>query len=135
MRFGLCGQMFPPADDAIASVQRAERLGWDFINYPDQLSGTHPLGMLKPPVPSADPAAPSGMFSEVWYGSMEMCAAAAAVTSEIELLLAVIDPLRRSPALMAQEMATLMHLSEGRISFALGSGEAKQFEPYGEKRV
>jgi phthiodiolone/phenolphthiodiolone dimycocerosates ketoreductase len=47
----------------------------------------------------------------------------------------VVDPLRRSPALMAQEMATLNHLSKGRVTFALGSGEAKQFEPYGEKRV
>jgi phthiodiolone/phenolphthiodiolone dimycocerosates ketoreductase len=64
-----------------------------------------------------------------------MCAAAAAITSDIEIMLAVVDPLRRSPALMAQEMATLAHLSQGRTTFALGSGEAKQFEPYGEKRV
>jgi phthiodiolone/phenolphthiodiolone dimycocerosates ketoreductase len=135
VKFGLCGQMFPPIDAALESAHRAEQLGWDFINYPDQLSGTHPLGMLKPPVPAGDPCAPSGMFSETWFGSFEMCAAAAATTREIEIMLAVVDPLRRSPALMAQEMATLMHLSKGRISFALASGEAKQFEPYGERRV
>lgn len=135
VKIGLCGQMFPPMDAALESARRAEQMGWDFINYPDQLSGTHPLGMLKPPVPAADPGAPSGMYSEAWFGSFEMCSAAAAVTEEIEIMLAVVDPLRRSPALMAQEMATLAHLSEGRTTFALGSGEAKQFEPYGEKRV
>ena len=135
LKIGLCGRMFPPADDALASIPRSEELGWDFINYPDQLSGTHPTGLLQTPVEAADPSAPSGMYSDVWLGSFEMCTAAAVLTEHIEIMLAVIDPLRRSPALMAQEMATLNHLSKGRVTFALGSGEAKQFEPYGEKRV
>ena len=127
--------MFPPAEDAIASIPRVEALGWDFINYPDQLSGTHPMGMLQTPALAGDPSAPSGMYSDIWLGSFEMCTAAAVLTERLEIMLAVVDPLRRSPALMAQEMATLNHLSKGRITFALGSGEAKQFEPYGETRV
>jgi phthiodiolone/phenolphthiodiolone dimycocerosates ketoreductase len=135
LKVGICGRMFPPADEAIASIPRVEALGWDFINYPDQLSGTHPIGMLQTPVVSQDPSAPTGMYSDVWLGSFEMCAAAAILTHTMEIMLAVVDPLRRSPALMAQEMATLQHLSKGRVTFALGSGEAKQFEPYGETRV
>jgi phthiodiolone/phenolphthiodiolone dimycocerosates ketoreductase len=135
IKVGLCGQMFPPAEHAVKSITRAEDLGWDFINFPDQLTGTHPFGMLKSPVTQADPSAPSGMYSDVWFSSFEICAAAAVLTENIDILLAVVDPLRRSPALMAQEMATLNHLSRGRLTFALGAGEAKQFEPYGEKRV
>lgn len=135
LKIGMCGRMFPPAEDAVASIPRVEELGWDFINYPDQLSGTHPTGMLQTPVLSEDPSAPTGMYSDVWLGSFEMCTAAAVLTERIEIMLAVVDPLRRSPALMAQEMASLNHIAKGRMTFALGSGEAKQFEPYGEKRV
>jgi phthiodiolone/phenolphthiodiolone dimycocerosates ketoreductase len=127
--------MFPPIDDALASIPRVEAAGWDFINFPDQLTGTHPPGMLRTPITAEDPSAPRGMYNDIWYGSFEICAAAAVLTSDLEILLAVVDPLRRSPSLMAQEMATLNHLSKGRIAFAIGSGEAKQFEPYGEKRV
>jgi len=135
LKIGVCGQMFLPADNAVASITRAERAGWDFINYPDQLTGTHPTGLLKTPVTAADPGAPTGMYSDVWMGSFEMCSAAAVLTERMEIMLAVVDPLRRSPALMAQEMATINLLSKGRFTVALGSGEAKEFEPYGEKRV
>ena len=110
LKVGICGRMFPPAQDAIASIPRVEALGWDFINYPDQLSGTHPTGMLQTPALAGDPSAPSGMYSDIWLGSFEMCTAAAVLTERLEIMLAVVDPLRRSPALMAQEMATLNHL-------------------------
>src|SRR4051794_33566866 len=110
VKFGMFGNEFPPMDAALESMQRAEREGWDFIDLPDQLMSTHPLGMLKSPVPSSDPSTPASFYSEVWFGSMEMCAAAAVLTERMEILLAVIDPLRRSPAVMAQEMMTLQHM-------------------------
>jgi phthiodiolone/phenolphthiodiolone dimycocerosates ketoreductase len=50
------------------------------------------------------------------------------------IILGVIDPLRREPSVMAQEMLTLSHMSGGRMTFAIGSGEAKQFKPYGVSR-
>jgi phthiodiolone/phenolphthiodiolone dimycocerosates ketoreductase len=46
----------------------------------------------------------------------------------------VFDALRRSPAVMAQEMATVAELSKGRARFAVAAGEEKQFAPYGEQR-
>lgn len=134
VKFGVFGNMFPPADAAVKSVQRAEQEGWDFVDYPDQIMSPHPLGILPPPVPKDDPSAPTSYFGEAWYGSMEMCAAASVVTEKLGILLAVIDPLRRSPAVMAQEMMTLQHLSGGRMSFAIGAGEQKQFLPFGEDR-
>jgi phthiodiolone/phenolphthiodiolone dimycocerosates ketoreductase len=134
VKFGLIGAMYPPMDKALESIPRAEKLGWRFIDFPDQMTSTNPSGMLKPPVSASDPGAPTSFFSDVFFGSMEMCAAAAVLTREMEILLAVIDPLRRSPAVMAQEMMTLQHMSNGRMTFAIGAGENKQFEPYGEVR-
>jgi phthiodiolone/phenolphthiodiolone dimycocerosates ketoreductase len=134
VKFGLIGAMYPPMDKALESIPRAEALGWDFIDFPDQITSTNPRGMLTAPVSAGDPGAPTSFFSDTFYGSMEMCSAAAVLTERMEILLAVIDPLRRSPAVMAQEMMTLQHMSGGRMSFAIGAGENKQFEPYGEVR-
>jgi len=135
VKFGLIGAMYPPMDKALESIPRAEGLGWQFIDFPDQITSTNPRGMLTNPVSASDPGAPTSFFSDTFFGSMEMCAAAAVLTTEMEILLAVIDPLRRSPAVMAQEMMTLQHMSNGRMSFAIGAGEEKQFGPYGEARV
>jgi phthiodiolone/phenolphthiodiolone dimycocerosates ketoreductase len=135
VKFGLIGAMYPPMDSALESIPRAERLGWQFIDFPDQITSTNPRGMLTNPVSASDPGAPTSFFSDTFFGSMEMCAAAAVLTSEMEILLAVIDPLRRSPAVMAQEMMTLQHMSNGRMTFAIGAGEEKQFGPYGEQRT
>ncbi|OHV05441.1 LLM class flavin-dependent oxidoreductase [Mycobacterium talmoniae] len=135
VKFGLFGNEFPPMEAALESFRRADRHGWQFLDLPDQIMSTHPLGMLTAPVPSADPAAPTSFYSEAWFGSMEMCAAASVLTENLEILLAVIDPLRRSPAVMAQEMMTLQHMSKGRMTFAIGAGEEKQFKPFGEVRT
>jgi phthiodiolone/phenolphthiodiolone dimycocerosates ketoreductase len=63
-----------------------------------------------------------------------MCSVASVLTKEVGIFLGVIDALRRSPAVMAQEMATVAELSKGRARFAVAAGEEKQFAPYGEKR-
>src|ERR1700739_955007 len=102
--------MYPPMDKSLESIPRAEKLGWRFIDFPDQMTSTNPSGMLKPPVSASDPGAPTSFFSDVFFGSMEMCAAAAVLTREMEILLAVIDPLRRSPAVMGQGEVDLLHI-------------------------
>ncbi|MHB8690523.1 MAG: LLM class flavin-dependent oxidoreductase [Solirubrobacteraceae bacterium] len=135
VKFGILAPAYPPASAALEAVRRAERLGWDFVDYPDQLVSTNPYGQLAHnPVPAGDPSLPSGFFSDQWMGSLEMCAAAAVLTERIPLIVGVIDPLRRAPSVMAQELLTLSHLSSGRTTFAIGTGEAKQFRPYGISR-
>jgi phthiodiolone/phenolphthiodiolone dimycocerosates ketoreductase len=134
VRFGVMGSMFPPIDDCLESMRRAEEAGWDFIDFADQIQSTHPLGMLKNPQPASDPSLPTSLWHDAWYGSMEMCSVASVLTEEIGIFLGVIDALRRSPAVMAQEMATIAELSKGRARFAVAAGEEKQFAPYGEKR-
>lgn len=134
VKFGIQCPMYPPMDNCLKALQRAEKLGWDFIEYPDQLTSTHPLGMLRPPVPEADPSTPTSFFSEIWFGSFEMTAAAAVLTKTVELNLGVVDALRRPPSVMAQELATLNHLCQGRLTVSVGAGEEKQFAPYGLSR-
>jgi phthiodiolone/phenolphthiodiolone dimycocerosates ketoreductase len=134
VRFGVMGNMFPPIDRCLESMRRAEAAGWDFIDFADQIQSTHPLGMLSVPQPASDLALPTSLWHDAWYGSLEMCSAAAVLTHEVGIFLGVIDALRRSPAVMAQEMATVAELSKGRARFAVAAGEEKQFAPYGEKR-
>jgi phthiodiolone/phenolphthiodiolone dimycocerosates ketoreductase len=57
------------------------------------------------------------------------------MTTDLGLHSAVIDPLRRSPSVFAQEAMTVTHLSKGRATWCIGAGENKQFEPFGERRT
>jgi phthiodiolone/phenolphthiodiolone dimycocerosates ketoreductase len=133
-KFGLLVPEYPPVDAALAAVKRAEDLGWGFVDYPDQVVSTNPYGQLPIPVPADDPSCPTGFFGDSWLGATEMAAAAAVVTERVPITIGVIDALRRPPSVMAQQMLTLDHLSHGRMTFAIATGEAKQFRPYGIPR-
>jgi phthiodiolone/phenolphthiodiolone dimycocerosates ketoreductase len=136
VKFGMIGRCFPPADLALDAMRRAEAQGWDFVAFPDQLPSTHPEGMLPASVaPSHDERALVSAHSSQWFGSFELLTAASVLTERIGLQMAVVDPLRRSPAVFAQEALTISHFSKGRAAWCIGSGEAKQFEPYGEVRT
>lgn len=69
------------------------------------------------------------LFAEVWS---TLCVAASH-TSEILLGSGVTDPFRRSPALLAQSVATLDHFSNGRAVVGLGGGEKMNILPFGIK--
>ena len=136
VRFGTFGQIYPPAKQALRVAALAEEQGWDFIAYPDQMGSTHPEGVIPDSVaPSATDAAVTGGLANRWFGPLPLMGATAMITNVIELQCAVIDPLRRSPSVFAQEAVTIDHLTEGRASFCIGSGEEKQFEPFGERRT
>jgi phthiodiolone/phenolphthiodiolone dimycocerosates ketoreductase len=136
VQFGMIGRCFPPMDHALDTMARAEAQGWDFIAFPDQMASTHPDGMVPGSVaPPDDDGALVSAHSSQWYGSFELLTAAAVTTADIDLRVAVVDPLRRSPAVFAQEAATITHMSKGRAAWCIGSGEAKQFEAYGETRT
>ncbi|MGV0838007.1 LLM class flavin-dependent oxidoreductase [Mycolicibacterium thermoresistibile] len=62
---------------------------------------------------------------------MAMAAAAAALTSRVPLATAVVDTVRRHPALLAQSALTIDHLARGRFILGLGSGESENIVPYG----
>lgn len=134
LRFGTYAQVFPPIKQALGVARLAEKQGWDFIDFPDQMASTHADGMI--PASTTDLTEPvvTGGISSSWYAPFPLMAASATMTESIELQCAVIDPIRRSPSVFAQEAVTLDHISGGRTTWVIGSGEAKQFEPFGEKR-
>ncbi|MCX2931628.1 LLM class flavin-dependent oxidoreductase [Mycobacterium sp. CVI_P3] len=62
---------------------------------------------------------------------MAVAAAAATLTTTVPLATAVVDTVRRHPALLAQSALTIDHLSQGRFILGLGSGESENIVPYG----
>jgi phthiodiolone/phenolphthiodiolone dimycocerosates ketoreductase len=71
---------------------------------------------------------------EAYYDTFTLMAAAAQVTDRIGLA-TMTDCYRRPPVVLAQTLLTLDHLSKGRVALMLGTGENKQFEPYGLERT
>jgi len=60
-----------------------------------------------------------------------VAAAAAALTKNVPLVSAVVDTVRRHPAMLAQTALTIDHLARGRFVLGLGSGESENTLPYG----
>ena len=55
-------------------------------------------------------------------------------TNKVSLGTSVTDPYRRHPAVLAQTVATLDQISEGRAVLGLGAGEAMNVDPFGIPR-
>jgi len=70
---------------------------------------------------------PDEVYPETWSA----LSAAAVLTKKIKLGSGVIDPFRRSAALIAQSAATLDILSKGRGILGIGGGEPMNITPYG----
>src|SRR5215813_10851905 len=63
--------------------------------------------------------------------AIAVASAAAVLTKSTPIATAVVDTVRRHPAMLAQSALTLGHLSRGRFILGLGSGEKENIEPYG----
>ncbi len=87
-----------------------EALGFDQLWLPDHL-------LFPENAPAYDP----------WV----VMGALALKTRRVEFGPAVTDPHRTHPAVMAQRLATLDQMSQGRVILGLGSGEAMNLEPFG----
>jgi phthiodiolone/phenolphthiodiolone dimycocerosates ketoreductase len=62
---------------------------------------------------------------------LAVASAAAVLTRNVPLVSAVVDTVRRHPAMLAQTALTIDHLSRGRFILGLGSGESENILPYG----
>jgi len=62
---------------------------------------------------------------------LAVAAAAAALTHNVPLVSAVVDTVRRHPAMLAQTALTIDHVARGRFVLGLGSGESENTLPYG----
>jgi probable F420-dependent oxidoreductase len=94
-RFGLSGSVFAGVDTLLEAAARAEQAGFDFLTVPDVPGGLSPLVAL---------------------------AAAARATDTIGVATFVLNAGLWNPATLARELATLDHISGGRLEIGLGSG-------------
>ncbi len=62
---------------------------------------------------------------------LAVASAAAALTTKVPLVSAVVDTVRRHPAMLAQTALTIDHIARGRFVLGLGSGESENTLPYG----
>ena len=110
IKFGLVPPM--PGADADGLVDfsvKADKLGFDSLWLPDHLSFISPHPAF-----------------EAWT-----IAAAIAVKTKNITIGATSDPHRNHPAVLAQRLATVDHLSKGRVALALGVGESMNLDAYG----
>jgi alkanesulfonate monooxygenase SsuD/methylene tetrahydromethanopterin reductase-like flavin-dependent oxidoreductase (luciferase family) len=99
-------------DAVLRLAEAAEEAGWDGIATWDHLGFVWGA-------PSADP--------------FVLLAAIAARTERLRLITSVLVLPRRRPVLVAQSVATLDRLSNGRVTLGVGlGGERQEFEAFGE---
>jgi len=99
--------------EAKATAQEFDRLGFDSAWVCDHLYGV--------PMPNLP-------IFEAW----SELAAVAAITQRVELGTLVTPPFFRNPAVLAKQIATIDHISGGRVIAGLGAGWFQaEFEAYG----
>ena len=110
IKFGLVPPM-PGADceGLIDFSIKADKLGFDSLWFPDHLAFIAP-----------SPA----------YEAWTIASAIAKLTDNI-LIGTTSDPHRNHPAVFAQRLATVDHLSKGRVALGLGVGESMNTDAYG----
>lgn len=112
IKFGLSAPM-PGADleGLLKFSVTAEKLGFDTVWYPDHVVFVSPTEA-----------------HEAWT----VATAAAMKTSRVGFG-TVSDPHRMHPAVFAQRLATMDHISKGRVCLSLGVGESMNLDAYGIK--
>jgi alkanesulfonate monooxygenase SsuD/methylene tetrahydromethanopterin reductase-like flavin-dependent oxidoreductase (luciferase family) len=110
IKFGLAAPM-PGADlDGLIDFSvKADELGFDGVWFPDHVVFVSPTEA-----------------HEAWT----VATAAAMKTSNISIG-TVSDPHRMHPAVFAQRLATIDHISKGRVKLTLGVGESMNLDAYG----
>ncbi len=89
-------------------AQTAEALGFDLVLFPDHLVNEGPERQLNP--------------RDLIYDHMVIAATVAAATSKIRVGHLVLCNLFRHPAITAQALMTLDHVSDGRLLAGMGTG-------------
>lgn len=101
--------MFP--SKIVAEALRAKECGFDSVWFADHFVSTDPVDEC----------------SDTWV----LLTAIDLKTKRVMLCSWVSDPFRRHPATIAQTVATLDRLTEGRTALGIGAGEEMNLTPYG----
>lgn len=105
----------PRLDYMYEGAKKAEQCGFEYVFYADHT-------VMLPPGPGT------------CFDAFMFLTAIAMITNKAKLCTGVSDPHRFHPALMAQKVATLDQLSNGRAMIGLGAGEKMNVDMYGLNR-
>ncbi|KXA93789.1 hypothetical protein AKJ66_01045 [candidate division MSBL1 archaeon SCGC-AAA259E22] len=105
-----------------------EELGYDSIWFPDHLMGWWPQSIWTPEIVEISAMQPS---PHIFMETMVSMAIAAHSTEEISVGSSVTEVFRRHPAMLAQSIVTIDHISQGRTILGIGAGEGENIVPYG----
>jgi probable F420-dependent oxidoreductase len=126
---------FPDMAGALRMVRAAEAAGFDSVVAVDHVVFPHKYTSVYPYAPGGRlPGGPGGALPDplIWISAM------AAVTTTLRFMTGVIILPLRHPLVLAKQVATLDHMSGGRIELGIGVGWLKEeFEALGipfEKR-
>ena len=126
---------FPDLAGALRMVKAAEAAGFDSVVAVDHVVFPHKYTSVYPYAPDGRlPGSPGGALPDplIWIAAM------AAVTTRLRFMTGVIILPLRHPLVLAQQVATLDHMSGGRIELGIGVGWLEEeFEAVGvpfEKR-
>ncbi|MGH3556081.1 MAG: LLM class flavin-dependent oxidoreductase [Mycobacterium sp.] len=118
-------------DNAIHGLKVLDALGYPMACFSEQAQSWVFRSAWGPDISDAASEVPE---YEAFYDTFSLMAAGATATNSIGLA-TMTDCYRRAPSVLAQTMLTLDHLSHGRVSLLIGTGENKQFVPYGLERT
>lgn len=128
MKIGATGMVVPPAKGVIKAAQQQEAAGFDSTWWPDHLMAWHPQSLW---TTEFTPLAARQPNAHVFLDTVACMTAAAVSTEKIRIGSSVTDPVRRHPAMLAQEFLSIDHFSNGRCIFGIGTGEGENAIPYG----
>jgi phthiodiolone/phenolphthiodiolone dimycocerosates ketoreductase len=131
LRIGNYGFCYPPFEVCVELAVVAEKQGFDSITYFDQTNGYHPRATHTPEFTALANVVPD---HDAFFDSVPLISCAAQQASGIDFVYGVIDSVRRPPHNLAQTMLTLDHVTKGRTTTIVGTGEQKQMRPYGVSR-
>ncbi|MFW9819258.1 MAG: LLM class flavin-dependent oxidoreductase [Candidatus Thorarchaeota archaeon] len=116
MKFGFSVPVpTPRLDYMYEGAKKAEQCGFEYVFYADHT-------VMLPPGPGT------------CFDAFMFLTSIAMITNKAKLCTGVSDPHRFHPALMAQKVATLDQISNGRAMIGLGAGEKMNVDMYGLNR-
>jgi alkanesulfonate monooxygenase SsuD/methylene tetrahydromethanopterin reductase-like flavin-dependent oxidoreductase (luciferase family) len=129
MKFGLLVSNFNSLQNISDCTIQAEKVGFDSVLYPDHYIWGG--GGQVAPVSKAHSNQP---FTSNTFEVLPLLAYAAAKTNTIKLGTGVLILNLRSPAILAKMIATIDHLTNGRLILGIGNGWNKtDFDAYAPK--
>lgn len=129
IRLGVGAPINPPVEGVIRAAQRSEAKGYDSLWWPDHLMGWHSEAIWTTDI--VGPIAAAYPNPHIYLDPVACIAACGPATQTIRLGTAVTEPIRRNPAMLANEWLTLDHFTKGRAILGIGAGEAENIVPYG----